>query len=63
MSLIRGPLAAVEISRNERHSHEVRNVARLHLLNNGGAVMFGRPRADAQLVRNELGGQPLQQKG
>jgi hypothetical protein len=26
-------------------------------------VVFGRPRADAQLLRNELGRQPLQEKG
>jgi hypothetical protein len=35
----------------------------LHLLNNSGSVVFGRPRADAQLLRNELGRQPLQEKG
>src|SRR5271156_441745 len=62
-TLLRRPLAAIEISRNERHSHKMRNIARLHLLNNGGPMMFCRPRADAQLVRNELGRQPLQQKG
>jgi hypothetical protein len=48
MSLFRGPLAAVEISRNERHSHEVGNVARLHLLNDSGPVVFGR----LELMRN-----------
>jgi hypothetical protein len=63
MSLFRDPLAAVEISRNERHSHEVGNVVRLHLLNDGGPVVFGRPRADAQVVSDELGRQPLQEKG
>ena len=62
-TLLRCPLAAVEISRNERHSHKVRDIACLHLLNNGGPMMFCRPRTDAQLVRNELGRQPLQQKG
>src|SRR6202034_1059759 len=62
-TLLRRPLTAIEISRNERHSHEVRNIARLHLLNNGGPRMLGRPRADAHLVRDELGRHPLQQKG
>ena len=61
-TLLRRPLGAFEIFRDERHSHEMGNVARLHLLDNGGPVMFGRPRADAQLVRDELGRQPLQQK-
>src|SRR4029077_17025899 len=61
--LFRASLAAVEISRNERHSHEVGNVARLHLLNDSGPVVFGRPRADTQLVSKELGRQPLQEKG
>src|SRR5271163_168300 len=63
MSLFRGALAAVEISRNERHSHEVGNVARLHLLNDSGPVVFGRPRANAQLISDELGRQALQEKG
>jgi hypothetical protein len=63
MRLFRDPLAAVEISRNERHSHEVGNVVRLHLLNDGGPVVFRRPRADTQLLSDELGRQPLQEKG
>src|SRR4029077_12154536 len=63
MSLIQGPLAALEISRRKRHSPEVGNVARSHLLNARGPGVFGRPRADAQLVSDELGRQPLQEKG
>ena len=63
MSLIRGPLAAAGISRNKPHSHEVGNVARSHLFNDGRSVVFGRPRADAQLVSDELGRQPLKEKG
>ena len=39
------------------------NVARSHLLNDSGSVVFGRPRADAQLLRKELGRQPLQEEG
>jgi hypothetical protein len=35
----------------------------LHLLNDGGPVVFGHPRADTQLVSDELGRQPLQEKG
>src|SRR6202046_4227764 len=62
-SLFPAALAAVEVVRAERHPHEVGNIACLHLLNDGGPVMFGRPRADAQLVRDELGRQPLQEKG
>ena len=58
-----GALAAVEISRSERHSHKVGDIARLNLLNDSGSVVFGRPRADAQLMRDELGRQPLQKKG
>jgi hypothetical protein len=30
----------------ERHSHELRNIARLHLLHDCGSMMLGRPRAD-----------------
>src|SRR5215468_6001671 len=63
LTLFRGALAAVEISLDERHSHEVGDIVRLHLLNDGGSVMFGRSRADARLVSHELGRQPLQKKG
>ena len=43
--------------------HKVGDIVRLHLLNDSGSVVFGRPRADAQLMRDELGRQPLQKKG
>jgi hypothetical protein len=32
-TLLRGPLAAVEVSRNESHAHEVEMLRSLHLLN------------------------------
>jgi hypothetical protein len=62
MSLFRGALAAVRISRDERHSHEMGDIVRSHLLNDGRPVVLGRPRADAELVSDELGRQPLQKQ-
>ena len=37
-----GARFAVEISRSERQSHKVGDIARLHLLDDSGPVVFGR---------------------
>ena len=53
----------LRISSSERHSHKVGDIARLHLLNDSGSVVFGRPRADAQLTRDGAWSATLQKKG
>ena len=43
--LPRVELAPVRSSKRKRHFHQMRNIARLHFLNDCGSVMFGGPRA------------------